>query len=178
MVKAKKVKHFRVNPVEVGVFIIVAMIFINSVYHLFYDWKGFEPQKISFTDSFKDRSPASVGISKHESLMKSSTKSNFENIEIGCASKLVQETLAPRVRLNGPLCGHEAGKTNTSFVKTEITNNANKSQATVFSDVTEGTYLTDYIFLNQGENPLTIRFHYKLGSETKTVTQDLLLTKK
>ncbi len=177
MVNSKN-RRFKVNPVEIGVFAIVAMIFLNSVYHLFYDWKGFEPQKVSFTDNFKNRSPASLMPGTTDARTNVGQKMGYENVEIGCASQVKHDTIAPRVRLNGPICGHEPGKTNSNFVKTEITNNANKSHATVFSDITEGTYLTDYIVLNQGENPVSIRFHFNSNGEPKIVSQELIITKK
>lgn len=163
---AKKIKRFRINPVELGVFLIVTLIFANSVYQLFFDWKGYQTKEISSAKTDSARSPASI------------TGTQVENIEIGCGHSIRQETLATKVRLNGPLCGIKPGS-ETTFDKVEILNQSNKTQAVVFSDVTDGTYLTDYIPLVSGENALTIKLTYNAGKQgPKTVQQDLVIVKK
>ncbi|MGZ3707368.1 MAG: hypothetical protein ACXWPM_00700, partial [Bdellovibrionota bacterium] len=42
-----KVRRFKTNPVEIVIFSVVSLIFINSLYNLFYDHQGFHPAALS-----------------------------------------------------------------------------------------------------------------------------------
>ena len=148
----QNIKRFRINPVEVAIFSIVTLIFLNSVYNLFYDRQGFHPAALApmaANPTSEGRSPASVGQS-------------FMNLEVKCETNSEQETAAAKVRLTGALCGVGATAADASkLLKTQIVNNANKFSATVFTDTTAGKFSTDYIPLNTGKNPIRIEFVYQ-----------------
>ncbi|MCM2322193.1 MAG: hypothetical protein NDJ90_02920 [Oligoflexia bacterium] len=158
-------KRFRTNPVEIGIFLVVTMVFANSIYRLFYDSPGFQTSALVAMESSpisEGRSPASV------------SQPSFANIELRCEALNEQDATAGKVRLTGGLCGLDAETGADKLVKTTVTNTANKFTATVFMDVNAGKFSTDYIPLNSGKNPIRLEFAYRGG---KVVSQDLVLNK-
>jgi hypothetical protein len=157
-------RRFRINPVEVAIFSVVSLIFVNSVYNLFQDRAGFQPSALAPMASnpvSEGRAPASVAQS-------------FLNLDVKCENNGEQETGASKVRLTGTLCGAAPSDDSAKLLKTQIVNNANKFSATVFTDLSAGRYSTDYIPLNTGKNPIRIEFVYQGG---KFVTHDIVVSK-
>jgi hypothetical protein len=157
-------RRYRVNPVEVAIFSIVTLIFLNSVYNLFYDRQGFNPTALapmSANPVSEGRAPASVNQA-------------FANLEVKCGSNGEQETTAAKVRLTGTLCGVNAGTEGSKLVKTQIVNNANRFTATVFTDLSVGKFSTDYIPLNTGKNPIHVEFTFQGG---KQLANDVIVNK-
>lgn len=157
-----QIKRFRVNPVELAIFLIVSLIFGNSVYNLFYDRQGFRPTALAPMEAnpiSEGRAPASV-----------KTSQTFLNLEIKCGAPAEENTAATKVRLTGPLCGAVADE--QKLVKTQISNDANKFNATVFPH--SGRFSTDYIPLNAGKNPIRMEFTFQGG---RSFSQDLVINK-
>jgi len=161
---AAPVRRFRINPVELAIFSVVTLIFLNSVYNLFYDRQGFHPTTLTpmvSKPTTEGRSPASVS-------------KLFPNLEVKCeqpqGAVQSQETTAGKVRLTGPLCGAMAAADAAKLIKTQVVNNTNRFSATVFTDVSAGKFSTDYIPLNTGKNVIHVEFTYQGG---RTVAQDL-----
>jgi hypothetical protein len=165
MGSSQNTRRFRVNPVELAIFSIVTLIFLNSVYNLFYDRQGFHATALApmaANPISEGRTPASVPRS-------------FQNLDLKCEMPAGdQDTQAAKVRLNGTLCGSTIGMDETKLIKTQVTNIANKFTATVFTDLSSSKYSTDYIPLNAGKNPVHIEFFYQGG---KQVTRDLTINK-
>lgn len=158
-------KRFRINPVEVAIFSVVALIFMNSVYSLFYDRDNFQlatltPMAASPTTENQSRSPASI-------------VPTYANLDVRCGAMDEQSVTASKVRLTGQICT-PAGTEEAKLIKTQITNGANKFNATVFTDVNGGKFSTDYIPLEVGKNALRIESSYPNG---KLVTQELVIQK-
>jgi hypothetical protein len=160
----QNIGRFRANPVEIAILLIISIIFVNSVYNLLYDHKGFYPTALSPMSS----NPISEGrgiASVSQSLM---------TIQIPCEPYLDKDTLANKIRLIGSLCGAELGSGRDPLVKATIVNSLNQFAATVFTDSSTSKYSTDYIPLNQGKNVFHLEFSYLSG---KTVSQELQVTK-
>lgn len=158
--QAPQARRFKINPVELAIFSVVTLIFLNSVYNLFYDRQGFHPTTLAPMASkptTEGRAPASVSRL-------------FPNLEVQCEKNPEQETTAAKVRLTGTLCGIGAGDAASKLVSTQIVNHANRFSATVFTDVSAGKFSTDYIPLNAGRNSIRVEFTYQGG---KTVAHDL-----
>ena len=161
----RPLRRFRTNPVEIAIFAVVSMVFCNSLYHLFYDRNSLEFAALApMTASpiSEGRAPASV------------QQPSFLNLEVKCVSVMEMDTSANKVRLNGPLCGSDATAANGQLIRTEIINTANKFAATVFPDVINGKFSTDYIPLEHGKNTMTIEFEFQGG---KRFTEELVVSK-
>ncbi|MFL5814351.1 MAG: hypothetical protein ACJ763_12300 [Bdellovibrionia bacterium] len=166
----REVRRYRINPVEMIILATIGGVFLNSIYHLFYDPSGFQPaalKTMAANPVSEGRSPASV-------------TGAFQNAEINCSSNPERATSASKIRLLGPLCnGTEtvdgtAAATPDPLIRTVVTNETNKFSATVFTDAASSKFTTDYIPLNPGKNQVKVEFAYKSG---KTVTQDLAFSK-
>lgn len=165
MATKTSVKQFKANPVEVVIFLAVTGMFSNSLYRLFYDTPDFQPaalSKMAANPISEGRSPASVDAP------------SFKNIDVRCNSTSDYDTDANKVRLIGPLCGVDEGNDSSKHIKTVVFNQANKFNASVFTDITAGKFSTDYIPLNQGKNPIRMEFTFRGG---KVVTRDFNIQK-
>jgi hypothetical protein len=165
----REVRRYKINPVEMIILATISGVFLNSIYHLFYDPNGFQPaalKNMAANPVSEGRSPASI------------SSGAFQSTEINCSGNAELTTSASKIRLLGPICGGtEAGNATVStdpLVRTVVMNETNKFSATVFTDGNLGKFSTDYIPLNPGKNQLKVEFAYKSG---KTVTQDLAFSK-
>lgn len=166
------IKRFRINPVEIAIFAVVSLIFLNSVYNLFSDRQGFSPSALSpmaANPTSESRNLASViaPVTKTAQIdLKCDTAKSFQNVDE--ASKVV---------INGELCGQ--GKANT-LSHWELVNKTNQYMGTVFAeqkDAAKGRpkFTTDYIPLVTGQNQIEIKLSYKNG---KNFNQTLFVTRK
>ncbi len=168
----KNQRRFRINPVELAIFSVVALICVNSVYNLFYDRDGTPSSGIAVLQpSTKDRAPASTQAAAH--------------LEIRCEEELALETTATKVRLNGPLCGgakaggavhlrEPASSDPSRVLKTTIVNQTNQFTATTFPDSHTRSFSTDYIPLDPGTNRLRVDYLFQDGL---SVTQEIVITR-
>lgn len=158
-------RRFKVNPVEVAIFSVVSLIFLNSVYNLFYDQSGFQPTALApmaANPISEGRAPASVS-------------QRVANVEFKCDVATYPDTQAQRIKLVGSLCGVSSGKDASKEIKkTQVTNLATAYEATVFTDETRATFSTDYIELNLGKNPIRVEFLFQDG---KKVVQEISINK-
>jgi hypothetical protein len=160
----QETRRYRINPVEMIILATIGAVFLNSIYHLFYDPSGFHPaalQNMAANPVSEGRSPASVSEA-------------FQSAEINCTGNPERATSASKIRILGPLCSGAESVPNDSLIRTAVSNETNKFSATVFTDSVLGKFSTDYIPLNPGKNQLKVEFAYKSG---KTVTQDLAFSK-
>lgn len=166
----REVRRYRINPVEMIILAAISGVFLNSIYHLFYDPSGFHPaalQNMAANPVSEGRSPASVSGA-------------FQSAEMNCTDNPERATSASKIRLLGPLCsGNAAEPANVNaasdpLIRTVVMNETNKFSATVFTDSVMGKFSTDYIPLSPGKNQVKVEFAYKSG---KTVTQDLAFSK-
>jgi len=160
MSQGPSAKRFKANPVEIAIFSIVTLIFFNSVYHLFYDQKAFQPLALTPMAS----NPVSEGRRGLASTSSGSVPL-LQTAEVDCAEKVKMERTTTKLRLAGPLCGVESPAESSTLMEATITNQANQFKATVFPDVNTGRYSTDYIPLNTGENKIQVEFRYKSGGQ-------------
>lgn len=162
MEQSQNVRRFRANPVEVAIFSILSLVFVNSVYNLFYDREGFHPRTLTPMEA----NPLSEG----KRTLASSTGSLLFNLDLPCERSFNKDIQANRVRLLGTFCDKTLQP--TKLIKSLIVNNTNHFSATVFTDTDSGKYSTDYIPLEPGENGVHLEFSFLDG---KSFTQDLSL---
>lgn len=155
----RRFRRVRFNPVEMGVFLVVLTIFGNSVYQLF-----FNPSPIEAL------APKTAATSR--GLASISSISARGNIELSCNPQIRQTTVSPKVRIRGPFCDWQEGST---IEKIQVSNKTNQTQAIVFSDPVEKTFLTDYVPLAPGENVIAVEISYKSNDVKKTFQQSLLI---
>ncbi len=144
-----------INPVELAIFAIVAIVFGNSVYRLLFTWEAVETITLQEAPSRSGRSEGRTPASLLER--------SFINLEIDCATESIEKTSNSKVRLTGPLCGASGGGRSDRLVSTEIVNTTNQMKATVFTFDDSHRFSTDYLLLNQGSNTLELRFAYAGG---------------
>jgi hypothetical protein len=167
-VNPSKIRRFRSNPVEVAIFSVITLIFFNSVYNLFWDQQGFHPAALA--------PMVANPISESGGRSPASASQAFVNVDVKCDTNADQDTTATKVRMTGTLCGdgRAPASDGSKLVKTMVVNNANKFNATVFTDVNAGKFSTDYIPLNLGKNPIHLEFTYRDG---KVISQDINVVK-
>ena len=156
----QRTRHFKINPVELAIFSGVSLIFLNSVYNLFYDHGGFHPKALEPMASnpiSEGRSPASISPL-------------FMMVELKCEPSLERQTSANKLRLTGDLCGASTPSDLSKLVKTQIFNASNHFTATVFTDTASSKFSTDYIPLAAGKNLVRVEFQFQGG---RTISQDL-----
>jgi hypothetical protein len=163
---SKKTKRFRINPLEVGVFSLVAFILCNSVYSLFQDDQGFKlaaltPMATGPTSTHANRAPASVS-------------KPLDSFEAGCGAQIGYETSASKLRIIGQLCGRPEGAKPHPSLKIKLKNLTNQFNATVFTDTPNNKFSTDYIPLDSGKNLIQATFHYGSGNQA---TQEITVNK-
>jgi hypothetical protein len=160
-------KRFRVNPIEIAIFAVIAMICLKSGYSLLYSHDGFDPVALTAnaedpSTSAQTRAPASTGAATQAAVTKS-----FTEVKIGCEpDKTGQAVSAHKIRLIGSLC---AGSENTSeetplnVKKINVVNSSAKVAATVFPDYSNRKFSTDYISLAQGKNVFYVQYEFNDG---------------
>lgn len=161
-----QVNRFRINPAEVLILCVMVLIFLNSVYNLFYDWRQI-PSQPSLAELNNTTSLESAGRSP----------AGYLSLEVECEpnSMTLQKVQATKVRLNGPLCGGTGSDSvKESPIQTEVLNTASHTKATVFTDPQSNRFLTDYLPLSPGKNPIEIRFTYQGG---KVVQQTMAIVR-
>ncbi|OFZ80800.1 MAG: hypothetical protein A2583_08475 [Bdellovibrionales bacterium RIFOXYD1_FULL_53_11] len=144
-------RWYQVNPVEVIVFILVLAVCMHSVYNLFYDRQGLQSTSLSPMSA----NPVSEGRTP------ASTVQSFVNLDLGCDPSVTRDTQAVKMRILGAMCGPGSIMAEgVKPLKTKIVNQANRFEATIFTDMSAGKYSTDYIPLSPGQNQITIEFAY------------------
>lgn len=144
----------RFTAVEVSIFTFVTIIFSFSVYSLFLSKK--HENKLS------TRKPASIEAQQ--------ITQGFISYETQCKSEgESMQTNASKIRVLGPLCGHQP-----SFILRECTaqNITNRYIATVFTETNQKTFSTDFIPLQDGKNELVLECFYK----KRTANNKIILT--
>ncbi len=160
-----RTRRYRTNPFEIVIFVIVSIICIRSIYSLFYDPQSFRAAALTPASN----SPITDGMSRSPAGFASPS---FLNLDIKCEAPSNKETTATKVRLTGNLCGiatSDSKDSSNQMLKAAILNQANKFNATVFTDFNAGKFSTDYIPLNSGENPIKVEFSFRNG---KVFTQE------
>lgn len=149
----KNIHRFRINPIELGIFLISFMFFFNSLYNLFYNQTPFHPTALTTMNA----NPTSEGRAL------ASAPQPLMNLTIHCdeSNKITQAT---KVRLKGPLCGLSPILSQLQeevlIVKATVTNRTNHYESAVFSDLSNQTFSTEYIPLNSGKNEIHLEFAY------------------
>src|SRR5688572_25390069 len=90
------IRKYKVNPVEIAIFSVVSLIFLNSVYNLFYDNQGYQATALT--------PMAANPVSENAGRAPASIPQAFLNVEFKCSSLPDQETTAGKVRITGALC--------------------------------------------------------------------------
>lgn len=172
----------RFKAVEMGIFAVVSLIFLNSVYNLFTDGKflgGGERRPLAAykgqptgPGSEKTAEPAQAPASPMANTANGNTSTGFVPYETKCQSSgEVFETSAAKMRILGPFCGStgrnlagdNGAKGNTEVADYRIENSTTHYTATVFSDFSAGKFSTDFIPLEPGPNKVVMEFRYKNG---------------
>lgn len=164
--ESKPIHRFRINPVEILIFVAVLGLFGKSVYSLIYSTPEVIQTPIqadipAANPLTEGRSPASVSQA-------------FSLYDFKCDQAQEQAVLASKIRLSGPICGMNSRDDSALLSKSLIQNSANKFNATVFTDLNAARFSTDYIPLNLGKNPIQVEFIYRDG---RVVSQKLMLIK-
>ncbi len=156
----------RVNPVEIFVLCVVGGMCAFSLFQLVQN-----PPELAAT---AERGLASQVV--RENAVAQARSRSFLSLELNqCGANLDQPpTTASRARLVGTLCGFDPAAGTAQLVGTQVSNAKSGYSATVFTDLREGRFSTEYIPLQPGPNVLTIRFDYRGG---KSFTQEIEITK-
>jgi len=157
----KETSNNTLNPIEVGVFTVLILFFIYSVYTLFYGWQ----------ESYSDQLNTIEPLTQNGNRSLASFSSSFFHLEVPCEKSFTETTSAKKVRILGHICGINQSK--NKLIKTEIINKSNNNLATVFTDTHSKKYSTDYIPLDKGQNVINLKFYYYGG---KTVSNQIILT--
>jgi hypothetical protein len=158
------VRQYRANPIELVIFLIIGTVFVNSCYNLFYQHPAFHTNALTPMASnplSEGRAPASVA-------------QNLMNLDLTCDQTADATTDANKIRVLGPLCGTNTKIDGTQLLHSQISNTANQFNATVFTDIANGKFSTDYLPLIAGKNTIHVEFKYGNGA---TFSQDILVTK-
>ena len=152
------------RAVEVGIFSIVSLVFLNSVYNLFTDGRLL---------GSAERKPLAVQPASTQGDGKGTDAvAGFVPYETKCQpSGEVFETSAAKVRILGPFCGSSGrtiagdgtSKGDPSLTDYRIENSTSRYTATVFSDFAAGKFSTDFIPLEPGPNKVIMEFRYRGG---------------
>ncbi|MBC7692744.1 MAG: hypothetical protein H7222_13365 [Methylotenera sp.] len=168
MPNPQNIKRFRANPVEVTILAVMALILCNSVYRLFDERADFK---------FAALSPMTAQPTQGAHRSPASVIPEFASLDINCDSRETsseQRTAAGKVRLTGPLClqNSQPGSDSAAsqLVKSQISNTANRFNATVFTDVSASRFSTDYIPLVPGRNLIEVEFTYKSNKFTRSLS--------
>ncbi len=163
----------RFKAVEMGIFAVVSLIFLNSVYNLFTDGKF-----IGDNDRQAMSVPKAAVLPNSENSggqrqLAAEGISGFVPYETRCQTTgEVFETKAAKVRILGPFCGAvgrqvaatgDSARSDAGLTDYKIENVTSRYTATVFSDHASGKFSTDFIPLEPGENKVVMEFRYKSG---------------
>ncbi len=162
MADPRQSRKYKVNPMEVAILSVVSLLFVNSVYNLFYDWQGLHPTPHAAKGSGylnENRVPAGI-------------QQTYLTLDVPCGPPYKEVTGALKVRLSGTPCGLDPGEEASKLLKTTISNTVNDFAASVSTDPSTGRYSTDHIPLEPGLNSISIEFSYQDG---RVVTQELTL---
>lgn len=150
-----------INPVELFIFCIVALLFLNSVYRLFFGWESLDAAPKALNEAPKS-TPATEAVSPQAAT---------SPLEITCNTPLHLETPHAKIRIVGPLCENEdaAPKTTRKLAQAkasdaEITNHTNQFKASVFTYTEANKFSTDYIPLANGNNEIRITYKLTTGA--------------
>jgi hypothetical protein len=161
---ARAFKRFRVNPIEVFIFMIVSSIFGHSVYSLFDSRQGFKALVLSppHSDPLSEgRSLASVDTALSQVTFDCSTKTNATDaVDPG------KNSTSSKIKIEGPLCYDGPSSPSSEPATTSVINTTNQSVATVFTDSFARRFSTDYLPLTPGKNEIRLDFSYKSGEKT------------
>ncbi|MBL7716782.1 MAG: hypothetical protein JNL01_15055 [Bdellovibrionales bacterium] len=151
-------KRFKVNPVEIGIFAVVTLIFFNSLYSLFHDRPNIAQGFFARSKAEAARSPAAAGATVTQSLAALGTSTLLCDNAVSN-----QDTQHLKLRLNGAICGAKTPEEASQLTKTSIVNTTNQFRATVFPDTRGMKFTTDYIPLSEGINAIQLDFTYTGG---------------
>lgn len=161
------------RAVEVGIFSVVSLIFLNSVYNLFTDGRllGSSERKPLVVQAPARSQPGEAGKNPSQDAV-----AGFVPYETKCqASGEILETTAAKVRILGPFCGAPIGRqiagapppgsgsSESTLSDYKIENTTSRYTATVFSDHAAGKFSTDFIPLEPGTNKVIMEFRYRNG---------------
>ncbi len=171
---------FRINPIELGIFSLVVLVFLNSAYNLIDEGSDLKLSALSpehEIPSIQTRGPAS---------RKTTSTQLLENTQLSCNGDTSETTTAAKIRFSGEVCLPRAkiGPSMPSFASrpagapsfqgASISVPASGHEANVFVDLSSGKYTTDYIPLRLGQNEVRVDFKFipapgKTLIETRTV---------
>lgn len=156
MATIKRLRSFRVNPIEVVIFSTVAAVFAHSVYRLFSESDSLELTALTQPSELRSRAPASIGGSTAQTGQQA-----LSLVNIGCQSEFTQTAISPKVRVQGTLCRAtdpgKPGEMTLKLSKVTVKNLTHPFEATVFIDSLTQGFVTDYITLQDGANELKIQ---------------------
>ncbi|MBI3556131.1 MAG: hypothetical protein HY074_07695 [Deltaproteobacteria bacterium] len=162
----------RFKAVEMGIFAVVSLIFLNSVYNLFTDGKFIGDNDRQAMGTPKPPVLPNAENTSGRRQVASEGISGFAPYETKCQTTgEVFETKAAKVRILGPFCGATGrqvaaageAKADAGLIEYKIENVTTHYAATVFSDHASGKFSTDFIPLEAGENRIAMEFRYKNG---------------
>lgn len=181
MATIKRLRSFRVNPIEVVIFSTVASVFAHSVYRLFSEPDAMELTALTKTAETGSRGPASTSVSGV--AVDAKAQQALSLIQVGCQSESTQDAASSKVRVQGTDCNENRKPAAATESTKEIPNKLSKVtvknlthpfKATVFIDTLTQGFVTDYITLKDGSNELKIQRTYDDG---KTYDQTVVLKK-
>ena len=163
----KTTPRFRINPIELGIFSTVVLVFLNSAYHLVEEGSELSLAALSPAHerpSIQSRGPAGL---------RSKGGKTLADTQIQCGKMPQQTTEASKMRLTGEIClptppigpamprYRDRPESSPIFKEGEIRVSQNGHAAHLFIDPDTGKYVTDYIPLVEGLNDIQISFTFQ-----------------
>lgn len=156
-------RRFRINPIELLIFSVVSLVFLNSLYKLFYDWDRFQPQPLA-----GDITPIAV---KQTNRSIASEESGFALWNLASCDTFENETPSrgkSHLKIaEGLMCGLDPDKPNEIPKAIEVIpmdENREKpigDKATIFQNTLGKNFTTDLIRIDPNHDTnILIRFQY------------------
>jgi hypothetical protein len=102
-------RRYRANPVEVAIFTVVSLVFVNSVYQLFFDQGTFRPVALA-PSADSPLAPGAGAAAERADRAPAARVEPSLDVEVPCDGAAWSEvkTAAATVRFKGALCGSGA----------------------------------------------------------------------
>jgi hypothetical protein len=163
------VAKYRINPVELGIFTVTVIVFLNSAYSLLEQGGEIPLTALSPAHeipSIQSRAPASL---------RSHSGPSLETAELPCKAEQPLTVRAPKVRFTGKACAPSTGVQGELVAATLKRSAPGGREAQVFVDSDTGNFSTDYLSLTPGKTELELQLTYSQGGKISTESRKVVL---
>lgn len=150
-------RRYRINPVEVGIFLVICGVFIHSAYRLVFEW-----------NDVKER----ASLASHQARTIASVT---QTVSVPCAheeatTQASVESAIRQVALTGELCHPMSQKVKESAEKIEV---VREQDAKIFAgkvNAQTGMFESEPISLRVGKNDFEVRTKFKSATRVQKIS--------